>query len=60
MSDKRKRVIRLGKQGLKLREIHEKTGASTARISEILRDEGVKSNFYVQYEQKHGKPLVLV
>jgi len=50
------RILELGRRGLKLREIHEQTGASTARISEILRGKSIKPHFYLEYEREHKRP----
>jgi len=57
VSDKKRRqAVRLGKKGFRLREIEEETGISIPAVSEILRGEGVKSYFYVQYEKNYGRP----
>ena len=52
----RDRILELGRQGLKLKEISKETGASIPRVSEILREEGIKSHFYLEYERHNRKP----
>ena len=56
VSDKKRRqIVRLGKKGLRLREISKEEGISIPTVSEILRAEGVKSHFYVEYEARYGR-----